>query len=107
MTAASTVCFSGIVFPPLMPSSDVMTVSADAGEGGREGGEEEREGQRIKGKRREKFVFKMLGQFTIKYPVLKCCWTETSKHNTTATNIECERERERKRRRKREHNSYS
>ena len=71
MTAASTVCFSGIVFPPLMPSSDVITVSADAGgregkegerEGGRErrewrkgreGGEEEREGQRIKGKRRK------------------------------------------------------
>ena len=79
----------------------------EGGEGGREGGEEEREGQRIKGKRREKFVFKMLSQFTIKYPVLKCCWTETSKHNTTATNIECERERERKRRRKREHNSYS
>ena len=46
MTAASTVCFSGIVFPPLMPSSDVMTVSADAGEGGREGGREGGEGGR-------------------------------------------------------------
>ena len=55
MTAASTVCFSGIVFPPLMPSSDVMTVSADAGgrEGGREGeeGVEEGKGGRRGGKR--------------------------------------------------------
>ena len=52
-----------------MPSSDVMTVSADAGgrEGGREGeewrkgregGEEEREGQRIKGKRRKSLFLK-------------------------------------------------
>ena len=35
----------------------------------------------------------MLSQFTIKYPVLKCHWTETSKHNTTAANIKWERER--------------
>lgn len=34
----------------------------------------------------------MLSQFTIKYPVLKCRWTETSKHNTIAANIKWERE---------------
>ena len=40
-TAASTVCLSGIVFPPLMPSSVVMTVSADAIQGRREKKKEE------------------------------------------------------------------
>lgn len=55
VTAASTVCFSGIVFPPLMPSSDVMTVSADAGgrEGGR-GGSGGREGREERRKERDR-----------------------------------------------------